>query len=159
MPELIDEALAAVGEKLVDWLTLTTVDPAYRAWFPDGSRLDVIADPDRMAVEVARVCGPAEADGYRRFVEYARRLWRLERADFIERNFDSPRDLLTPTWAVRPPWAPSALQARVDRSSPDPRTARLRLPAMYAGCAPRGRPLRGIAYLDSCRRVLSDGGS
>src|SRR5262245_64051531 len=96
MPELIAEALGAVGERLADWLTLTPLDPAYRAWYPDGSHLDVIADPERMAVEVADVCGPREADGYRRFVAYARRLWELERADFIERNFDSPRALLPP---------------------------------------------------------------
>ena len=45
--------------------------------------------------EIARVCGPREADGYLRFVDYARRLWQLERADFIDRNLDTPRDLLT----------------------------------------------------------------
>jgi hypothetical protein len=38
-----------------------------------------------MAQQLAEVCGPREADGYRRFVAYARRLWRLQRADFIER--------------------------------------------------------------------------
>ena len=46
-PELIAEPLAAVGERLEDWLPLTRLDPAYRAFFPDGSRLDVISDPDR----------------------------------------------------------------------------------------------------------------
>ncbi len=33
---------------------------------------------------------PREADGYLRFVDYARELWRLERADFIDRNLDAP---------------------------------------------------------------------
>src|SRR4051812_36654482 len=95
-PDLIAEPLAAVGERLEDWLTLTTLDPAYRAHFPDGSTLDVIADPDRMASEITRVCGPAEADGYLRFVEFARDLWRLERRDFIDRNLDTPFDLVRP---------------------------------------------------------------
>src|SRR5262245_4303974 len=72
MPELIAETLAAVGEDLADWLDLTRLDPAYRAHFPDGSTLDVIADTARMAGEVSRVCGPREADGYLRFVGYAR---------------------------------------------------------------------------------------
>ena len=48
-PELVAQALGAVGENLDDWLQLTQLDPAYRAFFPDGSRLDVISDPDRMA--------------------------------------------------------------------------------------------------------------
>ena len=38
---------------------------------------------------------PREADGYLRFVDYARELWRLERDDFIDRNLDRPRDLVT----------------------------------------------------------------
>src|SRR5690349_3187324 len=74
MPELIDTALAAVGERLADRVDLVRLDPAYRAWFPDGSSMDVIADPVRMAAEVSRVCGPREADGYLRFVDYARKL-------------------------------------------------------------------------------------
>src|SRR5688572_24119755 len=45
MPELLAETLGAVGEDLTDWLELTRVDPAYRAHYPDGSTLDVIADP------------------------------------------------------------------------------------------------------------------
>src|SRR5215831_3549553 len=78
-PELIAEPLAAVGERLEDWLTLVRLDPAYRAWFPDGTSLDVRTDTEAMADEVDRVCGPREADGYRRFVAFAEQLWRLER--------------------------------------------------------------------------------
>jgi phytoene desaturase len=163
MPELVDEAFAAVGENLADWLTLRRLDPAYRAWYPDGSRLDVIADPDRMAVEIARVCGAPEADGYRRFVEYASRLWRLERADFIERNFDSPRDLLTANLlrlALHGGFG--RLQARVDRYLRDPRTRRMfSFQAMYAGLAPhRALALYAvIPYLDAVSGVyFPDGG-
>src|SRR5690606_2423724 len=67
VPDLIAEPLAAVGERLEDWLTLTPLDPAYRAHFPDGSTLDVITEPTRMVEELTRVCGPREADGYLRF--------------------------------------------------------------------------------------------
>src|SRR5262245_24379225 len=81
-PELIAEPLAAVGERLEDWLTLARLDPAYRAHFADGSSLDVHADPARMAEEVARRFGQAEAAGYLRFVTFTRELWRLERNAF-----------------------------------------------------------------------------
>ena len=72
MPSLIEEPLAAVGEKLSDWLELTPLDPAYRAYYPDGSTLDVKTDTVRMAAEISRVCGPREADGYLLFVDLAR---------------------------------------------------------------------------------------
>ena len=157
MPELIDEALGAVGERRADWLTLSTVDPAYRAWYPDGSSLDVIADPDRMADEVARVCGPREADGYRRFVGYARRLWQLERDDFIDHNFDSPLDLLTGNLVrLAALGAFGRLQPRIDRFFGDPRTRRVfSFQAMYAGLAPhRALAIYAvIAYLDSVAGV------
>src|SRR3954465_4933548 len=77
MPELIAEPLAAVGEELDDWLTLTPLDPAYRAHYPGGSTLDVKPDTVRMAAEISRVCGSREADGYLRFVDFARKLWQL----------------------------------------------------------------------------------
>jgi phytoene desaturase len=157
MPELIAEALAAVGEELADWLTLTPLDPAYRTWFPDGSRLDVIADPDRMVTEVAAVCGPREADGYLRFVDYARRLWHLQRADFIERNFDSPRDLLTHNLLrLLAAGGFGRLQSKVDQFFRDPRTRRVfSIQAMYAGLAPhRALALYAvIAYLDAVAGV------
>jgi phytoene desaturase len=157
MPELLGEAFAAVGESLADWVTLSALDPAYRAWFPDGSQLDVIADPARMADEVERVCGPAEAQGYLRFVEYTRRMWRLQRADFIDRNFDHPRDLITANLLrLLAAGGFGRLQNRVNRYFSDPRTQRVfSFQAMYAGLSPQ-RALAiytVIAYLDSVAGV------
>ena len=55
MPQLIADALGSVGERLEDWLELLPVDPVYRAYFPDGSTLDVHAEVEAMAAEVERV--------------------------------------------------------------------------------------------------------
>ncbi|MCP2322622.1 phytoene desaturase [Hamadaea flava] len=162
MPDLIAEPLAAVGENLADWLSLTPLDPAYRAWFADGSRLDVTAEPDRMAAEISRVCGPREADGYRRFAAYAQRLWELERADFIDRNFDRPRDLVTLNLLrLLGQGAFGGLQRRVDRFFRDERTRRVfSFQAMYAGLAPQdARALYAvIAYLDTIAGVYYPAG-
>jgi phytoene desaturase len=157
MPELIDEALAAVDERMSDWLDLVALDPAYRAHFPDGSTLDVIADPPRMAEEVLRVCGPTEADGYRRFVRHVRRLWHLERRDFIDRNLDTPRDLLTAN-LLRLVAAGGfrSLQSKVDDFFRDPRTRRVfAFQAMYAGLAPHDALglYAVIAYMDAVAGV------
>ena len=53
MPSLVEETFASVGERLEDWLTLDRLDPAYRAYYPDGSTLDVRAGIDAMADEIA----------------------------------------------------------------------------------------------------------
>jgi phytoene desaturase len=157
MPDLIAEALGAVGENLTDWLDLGPLDPAYRAHFHDGSSMDVISETTRMAGEVSRVCGPREADGYLRFVDYTRRLWQLQRRDFIERNLDGPRDLLT---ANLPRLIAAGgfrrLQTKVNQFFRDPRTRRIfSFQSLYAGVAPHDALAlyAVISYLDSVAGV------
>jgi phytoene desaturase len=157
MPELIEEAFAAVDERMADWLDLTPLDPAYRAHFHDGSTLDVIPHTIRMAGEVSRVCGPQEADGYLRFVDYARELWQLERREFIERNLDSPRDLLTGNLLrLLAMGGFRRLSTKVNQFFRDPRTRRVfSFQAMYAGLAPHDALAlyAVIAYLDAVSGV------
>jgi phytoene desaturase len=99
MPDLIDEAFAAVGESTADRLELESVDPAYRALFSDGSALDVHSDRDAMAAEVERLAGPQQAQGYLRLRDWLTRLYQVEFDGFIASNFDSPLSLLTPQLA------------------------------------------------------------
>jgi len=157
MPELVAELFGVVGEEIDDWLDLVRLDPAYRAHYPDGSTLNVITDTARMAAEIASVCGPREADGYLRFVDYARRLWQLERRDFIDRNLDSPRDLLTANLLrLLAAGGFGRLQPKVNSFFRDPRLRRIfSFQAMYAGLAPHDALAlyTVISYLDSVAGV------
>jgi phytoene desaturase len=157
MPELIAEPLAAVGEDLADWLELMPLDPAYRAFYPDGSTLDVHTDTMQMAAEISRVCGPREADGYLRFVDFARELWRLERDNFIDRNLDTPVDLLNVNLIkLLRMGGFRRLQPKINQFFRDPRTQRIfSFQAMYAGLAPQDALAiyAVIAYLDSVAGV------
>src|SRR3954451_21827201 len=94
MPELVARPLRAVGEDIDDWLTLHRLDPAYRANFADGSSIHVRADLEDMCEEIALTCGPDDAAGYREFVTYLRKLYRLQMPHFIDRNLDSPLQLV-----------------------------------------------------------------
>lgn len=157
MPELLADAFACVDEQLSDWVDLIRLDPAYRAHFADGSTLDVIADTARMAAEISGLCGPREADGYLRFVEYARRLWHLQRADFIERNTDSPRDLLgLNLLRLLAAGGFGRLEPKVGQFLRDARTRRIfSFQSLYAGVAPHDALAlyAVIAYLDTVAGV------
>jgi phytoene desaturase len=163
MPELIGEALQCVGENLEDWLTLRRVEPAYRARFADGSQLDVIADVDAMSEQLAAMIGPKDAAGYQRFADYARRLYELERRDFIDRNLDGPLDLLRPSLARLVALGGfRRLDAKVGTFFDDERLRRIfTFQAMYAGRSPYDALaiFAVIAYMDCVAGVwFPDGG-
>jgi phytoene desaturase len=138
MPDLVQAPLAAVGEDLDDWLTLHRLDPAYRARFADGTSIDVRADVSAMADEIARTCGKADADGYRDFVAYLRRLYALEMPHFIDRNLDHPLQLLgLPLLRLFASGGFRRLGTKVGQFFADERLRRLfSFQAMYAGLAP-----------------------
>ena len=158
MPDLIADAFDCVGERMQDWLELTPVDPLYRAFYPDGSTLDVKANREAMAEEVRQVCGPEEAAGYERYVDFVSALYRHEMKDFIDRNIDSPFDLLTPNLArLAAAGAFRRLAPKVATYLKDPRTQRvLSFQSMYAGLSPYDALAiyAVIAYMDSVAGVF-----
>ena len=157
MPDLIRDTFAAVGEDMDDWLDLMPVEPLYRAFYPDGSQLDVHSDVDAMAEEIRTVISPQEADGYRRYVDFVSQLYRYEMRDFIDRNIDSPVDLLTENLARLVALGGfRRLAPKVRQYLSDPRTERLfSFQAMYAGLSPQDALAiyAVIAYMDSVAGV------
>ncbi|SDX94166.1 phytoene desaturase [Modestobacter sp. DSM 44400] len=137
-PELVDDALAAVGERLADRVTLTPLATTYRAQYADGSALDVHADPEAFAAEVERVCGPAQAVELRRYLAHLAELHRIQLPVFIDRNLDSPLDLLGPELVALARLGGFRTLARhVDRYFTDDRLRRLfSFQALYAGVSP-----------------------
>jgi phytoene desaturase len=137
-PEILAATLAAVGEKLDDRLTLVPLETTYRARYGDGSHLDVHADPDAFAAEVASLCGPAEAAALRRYLADLAELYRLQLSTFIDRNLDSPLDLLGPELvALARRGGFGRLSRHVETYFTDHRLRRLfSFQALYAGVSP-----------------------
>jgi len=141
MPDLFADCFAALGESLSDWVTLRPLEPAYRAQFADGTSLSVTSDVDAMTERIrvfSGSTGTADADGYRRWVEFVTRLYQLQIRHFIDRNFDSPVDLvgisLARLAALR---GFSRLAPTVARYFRDERLQRVfSFQAMYAGVSP-----------------------
>jgi phytoene desaturase len=157
MPELIEDALACVGERLEDWLDLIPVDPAYRTRFHDGSVIDVHTDTDAMTEEIAAKCAPADVDGYRRFVSYLRELYDAEMSSFIDRNLDGPRDLIQrEALTLLRLGGLRRLEPKVSQFLKDERLQRIfSFQAMYAGLAPQQALAiyAVISYLDCVKGV------
>jgi phytoene desaturase len=157
MPDLLEETLNAAGERMSDWLDLIRLDPAYRAHFADRSTLDIRASITDTAAEIARLCGPREADGYLRFADYARKLYHLEWNRFIDRDFDRPWDLVSSDLARLAAYGGfRRLSAKVSGFLRDPRTQRVfSFQSLYAGVPPhRALALYAvIAYMDTIAGV------
>jgi phytoene desaturase len=158
MPSLIEDALACVGEKLSDWLELIPLRPLYRAFYHDGSQLDVFPDTAEMEAEIARVISPDEALGYRKYVDFVTKLYKYEMNDFIDRNIDSPLALLTPNLArLIAIGGFRRLAPKVSQYLKDPRTQKVySFQAMYAGVSPQQALAiyAVIAYMDSVNGVF-----
>lgn len=157
MPDIIDEAFAAVGETFSRRLELLPLHPAYRAMFADGGAIDVHSDADRMAAAVRDFAGPQQADGYRRLRDWLNRLYRTEFDGFIAANFDSPLSLLNARLARL-----TALggfrrwDTMVKRHLSDPRLRRVfTFQSLYAGVAPQHAlaVYAVIAYMDTVSGV------
>ena len=157
MPELVEEALAAVGENLTDRLDLVRVEPAYRTRFADGSSIDVHTDPDAMEAEIAAKVGGADAAGYRELRRWLTDLYRVQIGRFIGANMNSPVSLLTPDLArLALLGGFGRLGPAIGRHIRDERLRRIfSFQALYAGLAPeRALAAYGvIAYMDTIAGV------
>jgi phytoene desaturase len=158
MPSLIQDAFSAVGEDMKDWLELMPVSPLYRAFYADGSQIDVHADTKAMEQEIREKVSASEAAGYRDYVDFVTKLYKYEMNDFIDRNIDSPLNLLTPNLArLIALGGFRKLQPKVNQFLKDPRLQKVySFQAMYAGVSPQQALAiyAVIAYMDSVNGVF-----
>lgn len=158
MPSLIQDAFSAVGEDMKDWLELMPVSPLYRAFYADGSQIDVHADTAAMEQEIREKVSATEAAGYRDYVDFVTKLYKYEMNDFIDRNIDSPFNLLTPNLArLIALGGFRHLQPKVNQFLKDPRLQKVySFQAMYAGVSPQQALAiyAVIAYMDSVNGVF-----
>lgn len=161
MPNLIENALAAVGESFESTtpaIQLSALSPSYHSRYADGTAIDVFADPSAMAAEVERTCGSAEAAGYLRLRQWLASIFEAEFDRFIDSNFDSPLDLVSSRAALRDTATLTRLGGfgrlgpRVESFLKDERLRRVfTFQALYAGMAPaKALAVYGaIAHMDT----------
>lgn len=164
MPALVADLFTALGERMEDHLTMTRLDPAYRAVFHDGSIVQIRGSVEAMREEVRQLAGPAEAERFTRFAAHLRRLYEAEYDTFIDANFDSVLDL-----AAKPVKLAELIRlggfrkvaSLVDSHLTDWRLRRLfTFQSMYAGMSPYEAlgVYAVIAYMDAVAGVYAPAG-
>jgi phytoene dehydrogenase-like protein len=99
MPDLIADAVRVASRdpsaKLHELMPMRRLDPACRAFFADGSTINVRSGREAMRDEIAQTCGSLDAAAFDSFVDWLRNLYKVEMPNFIDRNYDSPLGLLS----------------------------------------------------------------
>jgi 1-hydroxycarotenoid 3,4-desaturase len=95
MPWVFDELFAEAGGDFRRDVPIAALDVLARHQFADGSVLDLFADVERSADAIAAFAGAREADGYRRFTAYGRRILETVREPFLLSPLPTARDLLS----------------------------------------------------------------
>jgi phytoene desaturase len=105
-PQAIDEVFEAAGRKRKDYVEFLPVTPFYRLLWDDGTTLDYAGEAT-MAREIQRLC-PEDAQGYARFVDYARRVFEKGYEELAAEPFLRFSDMVRV--------APALVGLRADRS-------------------------------------------
>jgi phytoene desaturase len=106
-PPCLEELFAVAGRRLADHVELIPVAPFYRLVWPDGDRFDYSGDTDHMIAQIRRR-NPADAEGYRRFIEYSRAVFDAGYTELASTPFLRFRDMVRV--------APELIRLRADRS-------------------------------------------
>lgn len=94
MRHVYEQLFQSAGRDLNDYVELVPLRPVTRYFWRDGVALDAVADEDEMAATLERQFSKRDAEGYRRFMRYARRLHDVVSGPFLYRHKPTLRDLL-----------------------------------------------------------------
>ncbi|MBK1694874.1 CrtD protein [Chromatium weissei] len=90
MPWVFEEMFTEAGASLKERVTLHKAEILARHAWSANERLDLFADQNRSAEAIAAFAGAAEADGYRRFIQHAKRVFNALEVPFIRSSQPTP---------------------------------------------------------------------
>jgi phytoene desaturase len=92
-PSVLRHVFAEAGRNLEDYIPMLRLDPQWRCFFEDGSRLDLRDDASSMAAELDKVW-PRMGAGYLKFLEQSEQLHSISDRFFFWRSIGSMRDTM-----------------------------------------------------------------
>jgi len=106
-PTCLEELFTLAGRRMEDYVELIPVHPMYRLCWEDGTVINYDVMNGQMEREIARVA-PDDLDGYRRFEDYAQKVFETGYTPLADKPFLRLRDMLKV--------APEMVRLRSDRS-------------------------------------------
>ena len=103
MPDAFEKFFAAIGEKISDHFTLQKLSPSYRVYFKDAAQdaqqVDMYSDISK-AMEVFESMETGAGEQLRKYLASSAHQYDIAMNKFVNKNFDSIRDFLTPQLAI-----------------------------------------------------------
>ena len=141
VPFILDELAEVAGKELSDYVRLVPCDPYYRIVFDDGRTFDYVGDPERFEAEIAKF-NPDDVAGYRRFADYASKVYDRAFTDLAAHSFHSPLEMLRVAPDLARLRADQSVYKRVSKFIKDPA---LRVAFSFEPLLIGGNPLRSSA--------------
>lgn len=95
MPNVVRGIIQRTGRDVSDYLDLVRLDPQWRCMYEDGTVIDLLEKPEEMAAAMDRQFpGAGAGAGWKSFVEYSRRMFRLSGKVFFFKDLGGVMDLM-----------------------------------------------------------------
>lgn len=95
MPQVLRGIFSRAGRRPDDYVDLRRLDPQWRCFFEDGVRVDLLEDDQQMARAMdAQFPGSGAGAGWKKFVDYSRRMFSLSEKVFFYKDLGSVGDMM-----------------------------------------------------------------
>ena len=95
MPNVVRGIIQRTGRNVSDYLDLVRLDPQWRCMYEDGTVIDLLEKPEEMAAAMDRQFpGAGAGAGWKSFVDYSRRMFRLSGKVFFFKDLGGVMDLM-----------------------------------------------------------------
>jgi phytoene desaturase len=128
MPQVLTGIIERTGRDPADYIDLVDLDPQWRCFFDDGTRIDLRRDAQRFAREIdAQFPEAKPGAGFLKFYEFSRRMYRLSEKVFFYKDLGGIGDMIR-----KPPTEPgvardamamrlhSTVGATIEKMVPEP---------------------------------------
>lgn len=163
VPSVLKRIFAEAGKRMEDYLDLVYLDPQWRCFFDDGSVLDLEANVEKMAARLD-VYSPNSGEGYKRFIEYSKRLHAISERFYFYKSIGGIKDMFEWKTSFQAKMLGDVLSMRMGRSVAS--TVRKYVPnanaaqmldhfTQYVGSCPESSPavLCSIAHMQTSEGV------
>jgi len=88
LPQYFEKLFERHGRRMADYVAIRTVTPHWRNFFEDGTRIDLVPDPEE-TVSLNPVLSRDDASDLKSFLAYSKRLYERSEPGYFDRGLDT----------------------------------------------------------------------